>query len=88
MRVKVCARMRERGVFGWVRCVHPCVCVPPPPVQKVMEAYRDRGNAQTALDALVSSEINRKIGPAYRSYIMQYITNARVQTAQRQVRAS
>jgi hypothetical protein len=53
--------------------------------QKTMEAYRDRGNAQRALDALLESPVNKKSSFAYRGYIQQAITDARVLTAQRQV---
>jgi hypothetical protein len=56
-------------------------------VQKVLEATKERQEAQKHLDTLLDSDINRKHGFMYRAVIRQQIVDARVATARRQVRA-
>jgi hypothetical protein len=51
-----------------------------------VEAKRDRELARKELEAAINSPVNKAIGPSYRKLVMEMITNARVDTALRQVR--
>ena len=54
-------------------------------LQKVLEAVREREEAQKHLNSLLDSDVNKKHGFMYRNVIMKMITDARVDTARRQV---
>lgn len=57
------------------------VCV----IQRVVEAKRDREIARKELEDAIKSPVNKAIGPSYRKLVMEMITNARLDTALRQV---